>query len=101
MRRLRWFIPVMVAVLAVPLTVAQAGAGGQTKRDSVTVEIVGSESFKPNGVTSNFRFPDAPTKVHSGGFITFDNQTNDGHTMALVAAADVPKSFNCPLCDQV
>lgn len=102
MSRLRLIIPLSAALLAGSwLAIPTAGATGQASRDNVTVTIVGTESFLPTGEHSTFRFPAAPTKVRSGGFITFDNQTNDGHTMTLIASADVPTSFRCQVCDQV
>ena len=91
----------VVALVASWQFASSSGAARQANRDNVTVTITGTETFLPSGVHATFRFPAAATKVHAGGLITFDNQTNDGHTMTLVAATDVPKSFNCPICDQV
>ena len=102
MSRFRWVIVVVCTVAVAPwLFPDLAGAAPPPKPDNVTVKIEGKSTFSRHGVSETFHFPDAPTKVHSGGFITFDNQTNDGHTMTLIAAADIPNSFDCKLCDQV
>jgi plastocyanin len=101
MRRILLVVASLSLLGSVPIVANAAHAAGQAGRGSVTVKIVGTETFKPNGEMSTYRFPDAPIKVNQGGFITFDNQTNDGHTITLVSAADVPKSFNCPVCNDV
>ena len=90
-----------ILMAATSLVATRAGATAPVSRNSVTVDIVGAETFLPNGVHSTFHFPAAPTQVASGGFSAFNNQTNDGHTPTLIAAADLPTSFNCPLCDAV
>jgi plastocyanin len=102
MKTWKWISGTAAVVLAVSLLVTRAGAtGAAPNKNSVSVDIVGAEKFLPNRETSTYRFPDAPTKVASGGTITFNNQTNDGHSITLVAPGDLATSFNCPVCDAV
>ena len=101
MRRAAFIAVCLLLSAASPLVASTAHAAGQSNRDQATVSIVGTESFKPNGESSTYHFPAAATKVHPGGFITFVNQTNDAHTITLVASSAVPTSFDCPLCDAV
>src|SRR5947209_3468732 len=101
---MRRTIVVVACVLvsgAVPMMDGVAHAAGTPSRSAVTVNIVGTESFRPNGESATYRFPDAATKVQHGGYVTFVNQSDDVHTIALVAPSAVPTSFVCPLCDAV
>jgi plastocyanin len=73
---------------------------------SASVNITGGDHFvRPGLITNDFSFPKSPTVVRHGGTITFHNLTDEGHSMALVAAADVPATapqvFNCALCNAI
>jgi plastocyanin len=114
-------LPIAVAVLAVSagaVTTSTAFATAPTTKAahhdehhrhhrgpaSVSVNITGGDHFvRPGPITNDFSFPKSTTVVRQGGTITFHNLTDEGHTMALVAAADVPATapqvFNCALCN--
>jgi plastocyanin len=117
-------LPIAVAVLAVgagAVTTSTAFATGPTAKAahhddehhrhhrgpaSVSVNITGGDHFiRPGLVTNDFSFPKSTTVVRQGGTITFHNLTSEGHTMTLVAAADVPTTTaqvdNCALCNAV
>jgi plastocyanin len=73
---------------------------------SVSVAITGSDNFvRPGLITNDYSFPRSPIVVRQGGTITFHNLTDEGHTIALVGAADVPASTaqvdHCGVCDAV
>ena len=85
---------------------ASAYASGAAGPKTVTVQIVGQNIFRRNdSISTTYRFPDKTIKVHQGDLITFVNKTDDGHTMTLVRAADLPGSvaqaFNCTLCNAI
>lgn len=71
-----------------------------------TVEIVGGSFFSPDEFfTETFRFTPRRLTVQHGATVTWDNKTTDGHTISVVASADVPKTadqvMNCAICNQV
>ena len=101
MRKKLALIACLLLVGTVPVVDGVAHAVGTASRGAVTVKIVGTDTFRPNGESATYHFPDAPTKVQQGGSITFVNQSDDVHTPTLVVASAVPTSFNCPLCDVV
>ena len=70
------------------------------------MDIRGGDHFiHPGLFVNDFAFPDHPIVVEQGGMITFHNLTAEGHTIALVAAADVPATTsevdNCAICGAV
>jgi plastocyanin len=68
---------------------------------AVTVKILGGNIFRAGrSLTTTYHFPDEVEVAH-GGTITFVNQTDDGHTISLVAPADVPTSLNCQVCNGI
>ena len=94
-------VPIFVVIVAmvVPLIASRAGASDESDNDdggpnSATVLIKGVETFRPNFFQQTFRFPEDPTQIKSGGTITWNNLTADGHTMSLIEKADLPASAN-------
>lgn len=94
--------------LVVLATVGVASASGAASEGphTVSVNILGGDHFPhPGLLTNDFHFPEDAIVVARGGRITFHNKTNDAHTIALVAKADLPTTpaqlFNCPLCDTI
>jgi len=105
--RARTLIAVLgdMALAAVGLAAGVSGAESEGPH-AVSVSILGGDHFPhPGLLTNDFHFPDHPIVVAQGGRITFHNRTNDGHTVSLVAKADLPTTpaqlFNCPLCDMI
>jgi plastocyanin len=103
----RWLMSAVgVAVLTVPvLTGSVARADSHGPKD-VLVNILGGDHFPHPGLLINdYRFPNHAIVVNHGDTITFHNLTDDVHTIALFAAADVPTTVdqvhNCPVCDAV
>jgi plastocyanin len=95
LKKYRW--PVFVAVVAIALPVVATGAGAADKHQGpakATVTIRGMETFRPNFYQQTFRFPDEPTVIRSGGTLTWNNMSTEGHSMSLVAKGDLPTSFN-------
>lgn len=73
---------------------------------SASADITGGDNFvRPGFVTNSFSFPLRPIVIRQGGTITFHNRTDEGHTIALVAASDVPTTTqqvdHCGVCDAV
>jgi plastocyanin len=81
-------------------------ATASTASKSKVVSIVGKDSFGANAYLLNtYHFQPGIIYVHQGEQVTFVNKTTDGHTMTLVAKADVPRTiaelFQCKLCKAV
>jgi plastocyanin len=70
------------------------------------VNINGQDGFQANSfIINTFHFDQGSIKVHQGERVRFHNNTSEGHSMTLVAAADLPnnaaQAFNCNLCNAV
>jgi plastocyanin len=94
----------LLLIGSIPLvTGSTAGAAQGTP----VVNIEGQDSFQPNNYLLNtYHFEPGNITVHQGQQVLFNNpKTRDGHTMTLVAAANVPRTtrqlFNCNLCNAV
>jgi plastocyanin len=71
--------------------------------DSRAVRVTGTETFVPNAkIMATLRFNPGPLSVRSGETVTWTDETNDGHTISVVDAGDVPATiqdvFACPVC---
>jgi plastocyanin len=101
----RKLIVVAAGVLLLGTTPLIANATASTATKSKVVNIEGKDSFAPGLLLNTYHFQPAVTFVHQGQQITFVNKTRDGHTMTLVAKADVPRNtaevFQCKLCKAV
>ena len=90
---------------SVPLVVGSTAGAAQGSK--VVVNIEGQDSFQANNYYLNtYHFEPGTITVHQGQQVLFNNPaTHDGHTMTLVAAADLPRNsgqlFNCGLCNAV
>jgi plastocyanin len=59
------------------------------------VPIVGDEAFAPNHfIKSNFHFKQGDFSIESGESVTWENQTDDEHTVTLVEESQVPEDFD-------
>jgi plastocyanin len=70
-------------------------AGSVSAGPARTVRIIGAERFVPNAmIQATLRFAPGPLTVDSGDNVTWTNQTDEPHTITIVAAADVPTSVD-------
>ena len=100
----RRLIVVAAAVLLFGTTIGSATAS--TSANTHVINIKGKDSFATNAyILNTYHFQPAITFVHQGDQITLVNKTTDGHTMTLVARADlphtIPEVFRCKLCGAV
>ena len=70
------------------------------------VHIFGEEKFSPDEFFSiTYRFSARRVRVHQGGSVTWDNQTNDGHSVSVVTRDQLPRSVqqvdNCSVCNDL
>jgi len=70
------------------------------------VQIVGTERFSPDEFFEiTYRLATRRITVHKGATITWNNQTNDGHTVSIVTLDQVPKTVdqvnNCAICNDM
>lgn len=97
-------VAVSLAAFSVgPVSAAPSPTPSATEK---TVRIVGEEKFSPDEFFSiTYRFNPRRTRVHQGDTITWDNQTNDGHTVSVVTRAQLPKTVqqidNCSACNDL
>ncbi len=87
-------------------TVAAAEPQSGPRLEARTVQIVGSEEFSPDEFFSiTYRFATRHLTVQQGATVTWDNKTNDVHTVSVVAPADLPRTTaqidNCSVCNQL
>jgi plastocyanin len=71
-----------------------------------TERIVGEEKFSPDEFfTVTYRFAPRRIRVRQGGTITWDNQTNDGHSVSVVTREQLPRTVqdvnNCNVCNDL
>jgi len=95
-----------VGFLLLGSTPLVAGSTASADQAAKVIDIKGGDSFQPNAFLLNtFHFDPGLIKVHQGQQLLFHNKTTDGHTMTLVAKADVPRHiadvFHCKLCNAV
>jgi len=95
-----------VGVLLLGSTPLIASSSASADSGTKVVSIVGKNSFQPNVYLLNtYHFQPGVITVHQGQQVLFNNKTTDGHTMTLVAKADLPRTipevFGCKLCNQV
>lgn len=91
----------LATALGLASPVATSGVGADGTKSAASVSIVGRDSWRVGRVENTYHFANDTVTVASGGTITWDNTTNDGHTISIIAAADLPTSFDCPVCDMV
>lgn len=63
-----------------------------------SVTIRGTERFVPNTlINADFRFSPGPLSVKSGDSVTWNNTTNDGHSISIVDSqpATIQEVFGC------
>jgi hypothetical protein len=68
--------------------------------------IEGTNTFARNqSISSTYRFAKQPLHVRQGQGVLIRNETDDGHTITLVSARDLPGNFhqmnNCAVCNDV
>ena len=71
---------------------------------SITIKEKTSVKFVPNRyIQDGLRWAKDVYKVKSGGTITVVNNVNSEgpHTFTVVRKKDLPRSFNCPVCDKL
>jgi len=95
----------LAAVAALSLTAAIGTATAAPKAPTKkTIAIVGKPVFKPGKFASdNQRFSPRNFDIKSGGKVTLRNKakSEDPHSISLVKKSQLPKSFDCPVCDQI
>ncbi|MFI5041265.1 MAG: hypothetical protein ACHQNA_05360 [Acidimicrobiales bacterium] len=96
------FVVALVAGVVPFVGVASASDGGP---NAVTANITGKNLFTVNRLGgANYQFPDV-IHIAPGGTITFQNESDDFHTITLVAKGDLPTNAeqgnNCALCNTV
>jgi plastocyanin len=102
----RKFIVAAAGVLLVGITPLIGNATASATSKTKVINIEGRDSFAANAYLLNtFHFQPGLITVHQGQRIEFVNKTIDGHTMTLVARADlphtIPEVFGCKLCKAV
>ncbi len=86
---------VLTASALVALTTSVVLSSADVAR---TVTIKGTERFIPNAfISADFRFEPGPLSVKSGDSVTWQNTTNDGHTISIVPSqpTTIGEVFNC------
>jgi plastocyanin len=86
---------VLTASAVVALTTSVVLSSADVAR---TVTIKGTEGFAPNAfISADFRFEPGPLSVKSGDSVTWQNTTNDGHTISIVPSqpTTIGQVFNC------
>jgi plastocyanin len=86
-----------------PLVISSTASADEGAK---VVNIEGRDSFQANSYLLNtYHFGPGTITVHQGQRVLFNNKTIDGHSMTLVAAADLPRTipelFRCKLCSAV
>jgi plastocyanin len=71
-----------------------------------TVRVTGQEQFVANAkIMATLRFTPGPLSVRSGETVTWVSDTDEPHTMSVVAAGDVPTNigevFACGVCGAI
>jgi plastocyanin len=97
----------MRQLLALGACMALLGAmmvGSTSASSGRTVRVTGQEQFVPNvKVMATLRFAPGPITVRSGETVTWVSDTDEPHTMSVVAAGDLPSSidevFVCGVCN--
>jgi plastocyanin len=102
----RKLVVAVAAVLLLGTTPLIGNAVASTASNTKVVRIEGHDSFSANGFLLNtYHFQPGVITVHQGQEVQFVNKTTDGHTMTLVAKADLPRTipevFQCKLCKAV
>ena len=101
-RRITILLAAAAAVSLVAIGAAQAAAPKAPKKKKMS--IVGHFVFKPGHyVFDDQRFTPRKFDIASGGHVTLRNRakTEDPHTISLVEKSQLPKSFECAVCDQI
>jgi plastocyanin len=95
----------LAAVAALSLTAAigtaAAAPNAPTKKK---MAIVGKPVFKAGKFAfDNQRFSPRNFDIKSGGKVTLRNKakSEDPHSISLVKKSQLPKSFDCPVCEQI
>ena len=100
---------ILVSTVAAALSLAAFSVGSVSAAPTATdktVHIVGEERFSPDEFfTITYRFAPRRTRVHQGSSITWDNQTNDGHSVSVVTHDQLPRTVqqvdNCSVCNDL
>jgi plastocyanin len=91
----------LVAALSLIAVAAAAAAHGAPSTAKIVIH--GSTSFKANQYLKlNDSFVPGTITIRSGGTVTVNNITTDGHTLSLVKKSQVPRTAaqlnNCKVC---
>lgn len=92
-----------LAVAIAGVTWGTAAAGGATPK-TVTITQSTGFKFRPNRyIQDELRWKRDVYTVKSGGTVKVVNtEADEGpHTFTIVKKADLPKSFNCKICDKL
>ena len=85
MRKLLILVPVFALVVATAISVSASISN---------VRIIGADQFIPNRVIkADYHFSPGPISVESGDSVTWNNGTDDEHTITLVEESQVPEDF--------
>jgi plastocyanin len=90
----------LVALLGVLMAGVSSAASGRT------VRVTGDDQLIPNvKVMATFRFAPGPLTVSSGSTVRWVNETDEPHTISVVAKADLATTiedvFNCAICNTI
>jgi len=102
-RRTSVLLATMAAVGASLAPVASAPADSSAPA-SQKLAIVGRSEFKVNKLAfDNQRFSRSAFAIRSGGVVTLVNRakTEDPHTISLVEKGQLPKGFDCEVCNGI
>ena len=103
--RKRLFVVFVVALVGGVVPVVGVASARDDGPHAVTANITGKNLFVVNRLGgANYQFPDV-IYIAPGGTITFQNQSDDFHTITLVNKADEPTNANdannCGVCNEV
>ena len=99
-----------VTLAAIALALALGGAHTDASSGGRTVTARGGDQFVPNvKVASTFHFSPGHITIANGENLTFNNDTDEPHTLSIVDKADLPTDtagvFNCgapgTVCDEI
>ena len=102
-RRISVLLGTVVALGASLVPAASAPAGRSAPAEQ-KLAIVGRSEFRINKLAfDNQRFSRNTLAIRSGGVVTLVNRskTEDPHTISLVERAQLPKTFDCEVCDEI
>jgi plastocyanin len=96
----------MLALVSLVALLGVLMAGATAAASTRTVRVTGTEQFIVNAkIMATLRFEPGPLAVSSGDTVRWVNETDEPHTISVVAKADLPTTiddvFACGVCNTI